>query len=351
MIKKYTPDPVPYTPAPTPYTPVPTPYTPTPLPYTPAPTPYTPAPVSYQEYRDEYKDPNAYDASQYLSRFNDPFAINSILDVISNEAALIKHYGSSDISSRFKALRDLFWLRTWKPISQGDFGTAALNLIPAITEPLDVLGNIAKALLSPIFASDAAQVDYDTAEQILVHHATKPAPVLWDEKGRPISYSAYVNGKHYRYSNRELAMYENIVNSGRTVNPYKLTTSERLKASIGLGEHGRINFNYDTNSLLVDMFLEIITDPQTIISIGAGALTGVVENSLEKSVKTFLKEGDTALLRAMPGLSKETANDILTMVAKQTSDKAVYKQVTEYLLNKEITIAANEPAKYGSLAF
>ena len=61
-------------------------------------------------------------------------------------------------------------------------------------------------------------------------------------------YTFFVNGVAKSFSDEELAVYRNVVNSGNTVNVGKLTTLERVKASVGIGQYGHINFQANKSS-------------------------------------------------------------------------------------------------------
>lgn len=200
-------------------------------------------------------------------KLNDPLQLNSIWDVLFNGAGLKDKYGEDTFKSRIKAVGDIISKQYWNPMLKGDFKTVGVNTLVTLGETLDV-GNVIKALLPGI--DRTAGIDYDEALQAVSAIQDGQAFENVDFQGNKY-YVAQVNGMSKRFDEKEYDTYCNIVNSGRTVDITKLTTGERVAASLGFGEYGRINYNADTGNLLGDIILELVLDPTTWLSLGASA--------------------------------------------------------------------------------
>ena len=102
---------------------------------------------------------------------------------------------------------------------------------------------------------------------------------------------------------------------------------------LGVGKAGRVNYDYDTGSKVLDMGLEVISDPLNWVSFGGKAL---ISTGAKQSAAAFTK-----------GLTKEVGEDVLKKSAQETTQRVLAKtfrnldkynldQATEQLLKKSI---------------
>ena len=287
---------------------------------------YTPRATYTPRVRYTAREANTATPDSALIRMNDPYQVNSILDVLFNQAALKKTYGGTTfaeapIETRLKALIDLSKDFYIKPMLRGDFKTAGLNTLMGLGEVVDVLANPVKALLAPAINIPADKVDYDYAEKCLQLAAGNLPGQKQTLYNGQTKYTGYIDGRLVSFTDKELDAYQNIVSSGRSVNYTDLTTSERLASSIGLGEYGRINYEYATGSLFTNIVLEILSDPQTLISMGTSALSKTAINGMQDVAKVMLKQADELLpankgllTQLAEGINKEISHDVLSAV-------------------------------------
>ncbi len=95
----------------------------------------------------------AYDKNDLVSNYNDPYALNSMADVIAAsfndkiDNANIIDEGPLQILNIIPNTLKMIKNTTIDPISQGEFGKAAINNLMALTETLDILANPVKGYL------------------------------------------------------------------------------------------------------------------------------------------------------------------------------------------------------------
>ena len=102
---------------------------------------------------------------------------------------------------------------------------------------------------------------------------------------------------------------------------------------LGVGKAGRVNYDYDTGSKVLDMGLEVLSDPLNWVSFGGKAL---ISQGAKQSAAACTK-----------GLTKEVGEDVLKKSAQETTQRVLAKtfrnldkynldQATEQLLKKSI---------------
>ena len=101
-----------------------------------------------------------------VSMVNDPTQLNTVLDVLFNNAALQKAYGEHNISARLKAVRDIAKYQYFKPMLHGQFGVVGWNTLNSLGESLNVLGNITTGVVAP-YIDITAGIDYNHAAQVV----------------------------------------------------------------------------------------------------------------------------------------------------------------------------------------
>ena len=263
---------------------------------------------------------------------NDPYQINSILDVLFNTAGLKKAYGNASFKSRIYAVGDILKNQYWKPMSEGDFGTPVINTVLGLSETFDAVGNVAKGLFGKGIDRTSG-IDYAYAQQMLAAVQANQARVQYNSDGSS-TYSVLYNGAFKTFSNKDLKMYEAVVNSGRTVNIDKLTTSERFKASIGYGDYGRINFQSDQgHGILVDILTEVILDPTTWLSAGVSAGVRLATGQWDAVLRETAKEADV-VLRNIPNLAGSVDSNAYEAMAQLLED-ASRKQIAKSIVRAQ----------------
>ena len=266
----------------------------------------------------------------------DPYEINTILDVISpsyNPTVAAK-YGDDNAWTRTKAMFSSAWDFFAKPMLLGEFSKVGINALMSVSEGLDAVANPIKAAFayegSPLY-QDSYFEDYNVALSYVSQVSQEQCQVNYDDNGDVVGYTVLhpETGKVVKITTNDYENYVAIVNSGRTANIADMDLWERLKSSVGLGEHGRINYNIDTSSTGADILSEILLDPTTYLSFGVAAL----RKPLIKATKTATKEVLTEF--AAKG-SKEFSEAVL----KAGEDKIV-REVLDAYTQKSIVIAAN----------
>lgn len=211
-------------------------------------------------------------APSYYTDYNDPYAINSLADVLFNKAAQKKRYGDwvdfplvGNIVASIIGGADLLWNQTFKPIlgnalygyqnkglSGAVTGTgeglkqAGINALVNLGETLDVISNPVKAVA--IEGADALGLG---------------------------DYGSKYNG-----------------NIGRGV-----------VNALGFGSEGRVNYDWDTGNFFKDLLLETVSDPINWITFGSKAAIG---SGAKTAMNTAIKE-----------VAEESAESVSRKVAKQ----------------------------------
>ena len=280
-----------------------------------------------------------------LAKMDDSKQINSVLDIIFNEAALQKNYKSAGLKARFMATKDMLAQQYINPMLQGQWGVVGLNTLTNLGESLDVFGNVVKSLTVPLLNNSADQVDYEYAEAALSAVATDNVRTNTAPDGTK-SYQALIDGNLVDFTSKDLEFYERIVNSGRTVNYAELSTSERLKASIGIGEHGRINFEYATGNTFADIVMEIISDPGTWLTFGTSSLGKSAATNVMDSVGDVARALDNALLDGVTdGVQRQVIGRQIKQFTESLTEQGLVQEATEKYLAKMTGMAKNSDQK------
>lgn len=209
-----------------------------------------------------------------LAKYNDPKQINTVLDLIFNTAALETRYKSAGLGARFKAMQDMLMEQYVNPVIAGEWGVVGLNTLFSLGESVDVLGNVVKSITAPLI-------------------------------------------------NKEPAIYDD------------LTLSERIKSSIGIGEHGRINYDYATGDLFTDIVLEVVSDPSTWVTMGSSMLAKTTAKSAATAAKETVKKVDGLLLAAATDdIQRETIKQTMEVFAKEVGNKEVMRDAVRILRGK-----------------
>ena len=232
----------------------------------------------------KYNPEDSYSWQEHMFDYADPLAINSVVDAAFNSQAKRQRYGlgnnvAADIVATVPALLELTYNSSIKPyyanikhaIDSEEYGigealgnaamTAGLNTLMNIGETVDVLANPVKALVITTLTDKARLREEGKATDVL----------------------------------------------------------QALADSIGVGDRGRINYDYDLdpNSYadgLINLALELVSDPFNWFSFGASS-----------AIKSTAKE---AVADAAEGAAKIVVKDVAQETAEQAT-KGVIKEISQ----------------------
>lgn len=192
----------------------------------------------------------------FLSNYNDPKELNSYIDALTNREAVSEKFGevwgtASTLSGTASILSFI--------------GAAALGVAGIFTggATLPAAATLAKIGAIAAIPSIPAAIDVTIEKNLKPLFAGKPK-----EAGLNL-----------------------LMNLGETVdviaNPIKGLIQEGSEGFIkgtGLSDAGRVNYNYDTGSVITDMALELITDPLNWISFGGAAVIKTGTKTLSRTL-------------------------------------------------------------------
>lgn len=244
-----------------------------------------------------YNPEDYYSWQEHMFDYADPLAINSVVDAAFNSQAKRQRYGlgnnvAADVVATVPALLELTYNSSIKPyyanikhaIDSEEYGigealgnaamTAGLNTLMNIGETVDVLANPVKALVITTLTDKARLREEGKATDVL----------------------------------------------------------QALADSIGVGDRGRINYDYDLdpNSYadgLINVALEWVSDPFNWFSFGASS-----------AIKSTAKE---AVADAAESAAKIVVKDVAQETAEQVS-KSVAKEITQETAERVAKEAAGE---------
>ena len=275
------------------------------------------------------------DKSMVISQ-NDPYEINSVLDAVAPgyNSAIAKKYGDDNAINRTKEYFSGAYNFYIRPLLLGNFSVAGINALTSIGEGLDAVSNVVKAALayegSPLY-QDSYFESYDVALSYVDQVSQGLCEVVYNADGDVQKYGVLhpKTGALTYITPADFENYTAIVNSGRTANIADMNTLDRVKSAIGLGNNGRVNYTVNTGNLGTDILGEILVDPTTYLSLGAGgavkllksankAATKEVLGTLSKKspavAKAVLKIGEDNLVRDVI----DAANERVIRVAKNS---------------------------------
>ena len=275
-----------------------------------------------------------------MTKLNDPYQLNTVLDAIFNTAGLKKAYGSADLASRFKAIKDITLNQYINPVLKGSFNIAGMNTLVGLGEVLDVFANPIKGLAAPLIDRT---INIDPAYAKLVVDAVDNKQVYSNTQlnGRTL-YTFFDNGVPKSFTDEELDTYRNIVNSGNTVNISKLTTWERVKASVGVGKYGHINFQANTGDKCGDVVMELLLDPETWVTLGGSAAASIAKNGADKGLRVFAKHLDD-LTQTVEDLGmREELRQLSVNLVNDSARKNLATKITKMYREGEVTALKND---------
>ena len=284
-------------------------------------------------------------APNYVTDYNDPYALNSVADVLFNREAKAKalagigmdknyfnkHGILADIASIVPASLDLLWQQTIKPIAglskygydsttgstfdkvKGaisgagkGFGQAGLNALTNVIETADIPANYVKGATIPYLDSLKQSTGADTYTGAIKSEAQRLLSGRWDAT--------------------DAAALANAV----------AASSKGVVDSLGVGKNGRVNYDFNTGNTGKDILLELTSDPLTWISLGtAGAakagIKGVTKKVLSESTQQVSKKASSKLAKSitreyLQSASKEALEDITKRVLDSKPVRDMAKQ-------------------------
>ena len=266
----------------------------------------------------------------FLSNYNDPTELNSYIDALVNREAVSKKFGEvwgtisttsgivSVLSFAAATLVELGGLIA-APFTYG----ASIAAVQPAAAALAKTGAIAAIPAIPA----AADVTYNTSIK----------PII---KGKP----------------KEAAL-NTLINLGETMdfaaNPVKgfvMEGPEGLYKASGLSSEGRVNYDYDTGFFLTDILLEIVSDPMTWISVGAGTGIKATSKTLGKeATENITKEAVGVINKQFAQTLGEISQEGAERIAKQVSNTAadVAKEWTAKSFTKLTAEAQDQLIKQG----
>ena len=279
------------------------------------------------------------DSTGSVVNYEDPYEINTILDAIApgHNSAVAAKDGEDNALNRVKAMFTSVRDFTIKPLLLGEFGKLGINTLMSLGEGFDVIANPVKAALafkgSP-FYQDSYFEDYDVALSYVEQVSQELCQVNYDENGDAIGYTVKhpVTGKIVNITTNDYENYVAIVNAGRTANIANMNTLERVKSAVGLGDHGRINYNIDTGSTVTDFLGEFLLDPSMWLTLGGSFAGKGAVKATKAATKTVLTEF------AATG-SKEFSEAVL-----KVSEEKLVREVLDAYTAKTIKLAKNSDA-------
>lgn len=264
----------------------------------------------------------------------DPYQINSALDLLAPgyNPDVAKKYGKDTALTRIVAGLDSYKKYILNPMLKGEFSKVGINALMSLGEGLNMLANPIKAALAfegnPLYR-DAYFEDYDTALSYVSQVAQGQCETVYDENG-DVAYYKVIDPKTNQIksiSTEDYESYSLIVNTGRTANIKDLNVWERLASSIGAGDNGRVEYNFDSGSLLADFIGEVAVDPSTWFTFGLSSLGKAGVKATRAGVKDALK------------IAGSQSDEIAAGIMRVGEDR-IFAAANKFLAEKEISVAA-----------
>lgn len=224
---------------------------------------------SIDEQRDTYNKNKT-----YLANYNDPTELNSFIDALTNTEAVSKEFGE-----------------TWGAISTTS-GTASLItniaagvltvaawVVSALAPDAGAIGVAGTAGAKAISGTAKAVKTVDTIKKVAkgLQTASKVLAIPAIPAATKVAYDYGI--KPIMAGKPKEAGLNMLMNLGETMdaaaNPVKglfIDGPEGFVKGLGYMTDGRTNYDYDTGNFVVDMLLELISDPMNWYDIGAGTI-------------------------------------------------------------------------------
>lgn len=251
----------------------------------------------------------------FLANYNDPTELNSFIDALTNREAVSKKFGE-----------------TWGTISTASGTVAVLSFAGALIA--EAIGAIA----APFTGGASTVVAHSIAAPLAKVGAVATVPslpaqldVLYNTGIKPI-----MAGKP-----KETAI-NTLINIGETMdfvtNPIKgliYEGGEGFAKATGLAEGGRVNYDFDTESIVTDMLLEVVIDPMNWLDLGVGVTLANVSTKIAK--------------RAVKDVAQEMVNTVNITFAKTLGE--ITTEGTARITKELEQTAASEARRLAQLSY
>lgn len=216
---------------------------------------------SYTYTRPEYIAYKSEEPQNYRQDYNDPTALNSIADVLFNEAALNKHAPiKGDVEGQFD----------WQDIAQRVYGMGKMTYQNSIYPVVDQLVNDRGRGRLAGFGDSLSNTFGNFSETMDILANPVKAALITAEQGGDVG--------------------------------------QAVKRAIGYGPEGRYNYDYDTGSWVANIALEIVSDPFNWVSMGGASVA-----------KGIASTGSDVLTKAAKRIAKELSQELSDEGAQQLS--------------------------------
>lgn len=204
----------------------------------------------------------------------DPYAINSLADVIFNTAAKKKKYGSdkSWIENTTRAMFDHTNDSFIKPMLKGDFVSPIVNSLVSLSKDLDILSNPIKGMIQESKVGKEGWIVGGVAAAAGGIAAALSGPVGW----------AAILGASLASAG--------VAAAGTALVKDPDAAVLGFKRGLGTTDEGRYTYNLETGSFIGDLVTEIVLDPFSWAAFGGKAIA----NTLTPGMKTLVSSSKIA---------------------------------------------------------
>lgn len=314
----------------------------------------------------------------YLANYNDPTELNSALDALVNREAVSKEFGdfwgtvstAAGVVAVIAAVTALVAaaiptggssLAAVPAVAGGGAtaaagtaaaagtGAAAAGAASAGTAVSATMGaQVAKASLLKTLATKAATKVSTALAKPVVAGSLKVAGVAALPSAPAQLHVAYNYGmKPLIAGQGDIATINMLQNLGETMdmfgNPVKgliLDGPDGFVKASGLSKAGRVNYDYDTGSVVTDMFLEVVSDPLNWVQFGGGI-------GLSKATKPLAQSMTDDLVTSTALMYNKSAAKAISEKAQKEIAQDMYKKVQKAVIayNKALVSVSDDASK------
>ena len=252
-------------------------------------TPYTPYDQQLNEIR-RRKNQAALNTQYPVGQnpLSDPFAINSLADVIFNTAAKDKKYGTNTnwIEKTTRALFDHTNDNFVKPILKGDFVSPFVNSLVSLGKDLDILSNPIKGMVTEAKVGKEGWIVGGIAAAVGGAAAALSGPVGW----AAILGAGLASG--------------GVAAAGTALVKDKNAALLGFKRGLGTTDEGRYTYNIETGNLITNVITEIVLDPFSWASLGGMAIQKHVTPAMKTLLASSKADGVELSMKQMWNMSE-----------------------------------------------
>lgn len=219
--------------------------------------------------------------------YSDPYAINSLTDVLFNRKAQIRKFGDYNAVTVLKAGVHHLSNSFIKPILKGDMVTAGVNSLISFSEDADVLANVAKGA---IIEADNEVLSYITAGVV----------------GLGAGALTIASGGTFGVALAAGAVAGGMSGVAASIVDDSEAALRGIEKGSGLGNYGKKQYDFDMGNFFLNMTGEVIMDPLNWLSFGSAAVI--------KNTTRIAREAGEAV--AEQGVKLTMGNSALHLVEK-----------------------------------